>query len=88
MTFQRIREVEFLFKYIQYIVVRAIRSRRMRWAGRIARMWERIGAYKVLVGNLKEGDHFWMQGVEWIDMAQDRDRWRVLVNAVMNIRVP
>ena len=27
-------------------------------------------------------------GVEWIDLAQDRDRWRVPVNAVMNLRVP
>jgi hypothetical protein len=27
-------------------------------------------------------------GVAWIDMAQDRDRWRALVNAVMNLRVP
>jgi hypothetical protein len=26
--------------------------------------------------------------MEWIDLAQDRDRWRVLVNAVMEIRVP
>jgi len=26
--------------------------------------------------------------MEWIDLAQDRDRWQVLVNAVMNIRVP
>ena len=27
-------------------------------------------------------------GVEWIDVAQDRDKSRALVNAVMNIRVP
>jgi hypothetical protein len=27
-------------------------------------------------------------GVNWIDLAQDRDRWRALVIAVMNLRVP
>ena len=27
-------------------------------------------------------------GVDWIDVAQDRDRWRALVNAVMNLQVP
>jgi hypothetical protein len=27
-------------------------------------------------------------GMDWIDMAQDRDRWRALVSAVMNLRVP
>jgi hypothetical protein len=28
------------------------------------------------------------EGVDWIYMAQNRDRWRAVVNAVMNLRVP
>jgi hypothetical protein len=29
-----------------------------------------------------------MRGMDWIDVAQDRNTWRALVNAVMNLRVP
>jgi hypothetical protein len=37
---------------------------------------------KMDLGEIGFGD------VDWIDLAQDRDRWRDLVNTVMNLRVP
>ena len=29
-----------------------------------------------------------MEGMNWTDLTQDRDRWREIMNAVMNLRVP
>jgi hypothetical protein len=29
-----------------------------------------------------------MSGIDWINLSQDRDQWRALVNMVMNLRVP
>jgi hypothetical protein len=36
---------------------------------------------------MDHGEIRW-DGVDWIGLAQDRDKWRALVNAVMNLRVP
>jgi hypothetical protein len=41
------------------------------------------------VGNIKMNlREIGWYGMDWIDLAQDRDQWRALVNTVMNLRVP
>jgi hypothetical protein len=41
------------------------------------------------VGNIKTDPREIRWGdMDWIDLAQDRDQWRALVNTVMNLRVP
>jgi len=87
-------------------IVRVTKSRRMGWAGHVARMGDGIGVYRVLVGKpegsrpLGRPRRRWEDniktyiqevgcgGMDWIEVAQDRDRWRALVNAVRSIRLP
>jgi hypothetical protein len=83
-----------------------IKSRRMRWAGHVARKRKKRNANRILVGkpegkrppgrpkrtwedNIKTDlrEIRW-SGMDWIDLAQDRNQWRTLVNTVMNLRVP
>jgi hypothetical protein len=92
--------------YSSPYIVRVIKSRRMGWAGHVARMGEGRGMHRVLVGK-PEGkkplgrprrrwdDNIKMDlqelgygGMDWIELAQDMDRWWALVNAVMNFRIP
>ncbi|KAJ4435808.1 hypothetical protein ANN_18427 [Periplaneta americana] len=77
-------------------IIRNIKSRRLRWAGHVARMDESRNAYRVLVGrpegkrSLGRPRRRWEDNIkmdlrevgyddrEWINLAQDRDRWRAL----------
>jgi hypothetical protein len=83
-----------------------IKTRRMRFDVYVARIEEKMNAYKILVGKpegkrpLGRPRSRWVDnikidlretgwdGVDWIDMAQDRDQWRTLVNTALNLRVP
>jgi len=50
--------------YSSFNIVRVIKSRKMRWAGHVARMRERRGAYRVLVGHLRKRDRLEDPGVD------------------------
>jgi hypothetical protein len=87
-------------------IVRVIKSRRMRWAGHVARMGERRGVYRGFMRKperkrpLGRPSHIWEDnikmnlqelgcgGTDWIELAQDREKWWALLKAVMNLRVP
>ena len=98
----RLHNEELSDLYCSPNIVRVIKSRRMRWAGHVARM----GEERVLVGKPEGRRQLgrprcrWVDNIrmdlqevgcgymDWIGLAQDTDRWRTLVSAVMNLRVP
>jgi len=103
---RRLHNEELNDLYSSLIIVRVIKSRRMRWTGHVARMGDERGVYRFLVGKpegrrpLGRPRRRWVDNIrmdlqavgcgymDWIGMAQDRDRWRTLLSAVMNLRVP
>ena len=77
-----------------------IKSRSLRWAAHVARMEEGGSVFKMLTGkpigkrplemprrrmDLKE---IGINTKNWVDSAQNRDYWRALVNAALNLRFP
>jgi hypothetical protein len=79
-------------------IITMFKSRRMRLARHVTRMGKKRNAYRLLVGKGSLGvpRRRWVDnmnrigwgGVDWIGLAQDRDKWRALVNAALNLRVP
>jgi len=75
---RRMRNEELNDLYSSPNIVRVINSRRMRWAGHVARMGEEREVYRVLVGKQEGGDHWGDLGEDgWIILGCISRRWDV-----------
>ena len=103
---RRLHNEELHSLHLSLNIVRVIKSRRLRWAGYVAKMEEGRSAFKILTGkptgkrssgrprrrwedNIRmDLQEIGINAGNWVDSAQDRNYWRALVNAALNLRVP
>jgi len=88
--------------YFSPNIIRVIKLRKMRWAGHVGHVGDSRSVYRVLVEKPERkrplgrprrrwDDNIKMDlqevgGIDWIELAQDRDRWRTLVIVVIVLR--
>jgi hypothetical protein len=64
---RRLHNYEICGLYSSPNIVRVIKSRRMRWTGHVARVWERRGAYRAVVGRPEVKRALGRPGYRWKD---------------------
>jgi hypothetical protein len=103
---RRLHNEELYNLYSSPNIFRVFNSRRMRWAGHVARVRRGEVCIQGFGGETEEKRPLrgprrrWENdikmgleevdwgGMDWNDLARDRNRWRAVVNAVMNLRTP
>jgi hypothetical protein len=99
----KLHNVELNDLYCSPNIFRVIKSRQMRLAGHVARIGNRRGVYRALLGKPERKRPLWRhrrrwednikmdlqeigcEYMDWIELALNRDMWRELLNAVMNL---